>query len=384
MNPPRGAGGGTVPLVDLTAQYRHLKPELDAAIQRVLDRGQFILGPEVEALEREIADYCGTRHAVGVASGTDALELSLRACDIGPGDEVITTAFSFFATAEAILTVGATPVFVDIESATSTLDPAQIEPALGPKTKAILPVHLYGHPCRMEAIMRLATQHRLRVIEDCAQAIGAADQGRRVGSFGVTGCLSFYPSKNLGAYGDGGMVVTSDGELAERIRFLRTHGSLGNYQHACLGKNSRLDELQAAILRVKLPHLEAWNQARRRHAQTYRRLIEQAGLGDDVVLPQAQPDCEHAYHLYVVRCRQRDAVIEGLKRRGISAQVYYPTLIPHQEALKALPLRRGSFPVAAQMTAEVLALPMYPELSEEHIRTVVQSLSEVLRGVVGW
>jgi len=368
-----------IPLVDLTAQYRRLKPELDAAIQRVLDRGQFILGPEVEALEREIAGYCGTRQAVAVASGTDALELSLRACGIGPGDEVITTAFSFFATAEAILTVGATPVFVDIDPATYTLDPAQIEAALGPKTKAILPVHLYGHPCRMEAIMRLATQHRLRVIEDCAQAIGAADRGRRVGSFGVAGCLSFFPSKNLGAYGDGGMVVTSDAKLEARIRLLRTHGSRAGYLHAVLGKNSRLDELQAAILRVKLPHVEAWNQARRRHAQTYRRLIEHAGLGDHVVLPQVQPDCAHVYHLYVVRCRQRDAVMEGLKRRGIGAQVYYPTLIPHQEALKTLPLRSRSFPVAAQIAAEVLALPMYPELSEEHIRTVVQSLSNILR-----
>ena len=367
-----------IPLVDLTAQYRHLKPDLDSAIQRVLDRGQFILGPEVEALEREIADYCGTRHAVGVASGTDALELSLRACDIGPGDEVITTAFSFFATAEAILTVGATPVFVDIDPATYTLDPAQIEAALGPKTKAILPVHLYGHPCRMEAIMRLATQRHLHVIEDCAQAIGAAEGGRRVGSFGIAGCVSFFPSKNLGAYGDGGMVVTNDAKLAERIRLLRTHGSRAKYLHAALGKNSRLDELQATILRVKLPHLEDWNEARRRHADTYRRLIDARGLGEEVVLPQEHPGCRHVYHLYVIRSGQRQALYETLTHAGIGVQITYPLALPAQPALASLGHRLGAFPVAERATAEVLSLPMYPELTTLLIEQVVDQLARAL------
>ncbi|MEK7214768.1 MAG: DegT/DnrJ/EryC1/StrS family aminotransferase, partial [Chloroflexota bacterium] len=259
-----------VPLVDLKAQYQRLKPEIDAAVGRVLASGQFILGPEVKALEQELAAYCGTTEAVSVASGTDALELSLRACGIGPGDEVITTASSFFATAEAILAVGARPVFVDIEPLTYTIDVAQIVPAVSPRTKAILPVHLYGHPCDMDALMRIAQRYKLLVIEDGAQAIGARDREQRVGSFGIAGCFSFFPSKNLGAYGDGGAVVTNDGKVAEHLRLLRVHGSSQKYVHTISGRNSRLDELQAAILRAKLPYLEAWHQARRQHAQTYR------------------------------------------------------------------------------------------------------------------
>ena len=370
-----------IPLVDLTAQYRRLKPELDAAIQRVLDRAQFILGPEVAALEREVAAYCGTSQAVAVASGTDALELTLRACGIGPGDEVITTALSFFATAQTIASVGATPVFVDIDPVTYTLDPAKVDAAISSRTKAIVPVHLYGHPADLDALLRIAQARRLAVIEDCAQAIGAALGGRRVGSFGLAGCLSFYPSKNLGAYGDGGMVVTSDGQLAERLRVLRMHGSRDRIRHDVISRNSRLDELQAAVLRVKLPHLEDWNAARRRHAQTYDRLLTQAGLSDQLVLPRTQEGAGHVFHLYAVQCPQRDVLVKRLIERGIGVQIHYALTLPQEPAFASLGYRQGQFPVAERLAASVLSLPLYPELSEEHIRVVVQILSEILRGL---
>ncbi len=370
-----------IPLVDLTAQYRRLKPELDAAIQRVLDRAQFILGPEVAALEREVAAYCGTSQAVAVASGTDALELTLRACGIGPGDEVITTALSFFATAQTIASVGATPVFVDIDPVTYTLDPAKVDAAISSRTKAIVPVHLYGHPADLDALLRIAQARRLAVIEDCAQAIGAALGGRRVGSFGLAGCLSFYPSKNLGAYGDGGMVVTSDTQLAERLRMLRVHGSRDRIRHDVISRNSRLDELQAAVLRVKLPHLEDWNAARRRHAQTYDRLLTQAGLSDQLVLPRTQEGAGHVFHLYAVQCPQRDVLVKRLIERGIGVQIHYALTLPQEPAFASLGYRQGQFPVAERLAASVLSLPLYPELSEEHIRVVVQILSEILRGL---
>jgi dTDP-4-amino-4,6-dideoxygalactose transaminase len=365
----------TVPLVDLQAQYRAIKPGIDRAIQRVLDRGQFILGPEVEALEHELARYCGTRDAVGVASGTDALELSLRACGIGPGDEVLTTAFSFFATAGAIVAVGAIPVFVDIEPVTYNLDPAALASRMTSRTKAILPVHLFGHPCDLDAVLRLARKHRLAVIEDCAQAIGARYRGRRVGSFGTAGVLSFYPSKNLGGYGDGGMVVTSDRRVADRVRLLRVHGSSSRYRHTALGTNSRLDELQAAILRVKLPHLNRWTQARRRAAARYAGAFRACGTSG-VILPGERPGCEHVYHLYSVRVRGRDRVQRALAKQGIATQVAYPSTLPSQPALA--PYRKGQFPRAEQAAREILALPMYPELTpsliERIARAVVSSL----------
>lgn len=368
----------SIPFLDLTAQYRRLKPELDAAIQRVLDRGQFILGPEGEHLERELAAYCGTRDAVAVASGTDALILALRACGIGAGDEVVTPCFSFFATAEAIVTVGATPRFVDIDPRTYAIDAGQVEATLTPRTKAVLPVHLFGHPCDMEPLQCLADRRGLALIEDCAQAIGARYQGKRVGSFGTAGCLSFYPTKNLGCYGDGGMVVTNDPALAERVRLLRTHGSRGGYHHTAIGTNSRLDELQAAILRVKLPHLDDWNQARRRHAETYRRLIEEVGLGRELGVPQELDGCEHVFHAYVIRSRQRDRLREILRQQHIAAQVYYPTTLLQQPALAFLPPRPGGCPAAAQAAAEVLALPMYPELTPPLIERVVEELAQTL------
>lgn len=365
-----------IPLVDLQAQYRAIKSDIDSAIQRVLERGQFILGPEVEALERELAVYCGTRHAVAVASGTDALELSLRACGIGLGDEVITTALSFFATAEAIMAAGATPVFVDIDPATYTIDAHQAEAATTPRTKAILPVHLFGHPCDMDALQRVANTRHLALIEDCAQAIGATYRQRRVGSFGTAGCFSFYPSKNLGAYGDGGMVVTNDPALADRIRLLRTHGSLGGYHHTTIGTNSRLDELQAAMLRVKLPHLDAWNEARRRNAHQYAQLFSRYGL-KDIHSPVERPDCVHVYHLYTIRARERERIQTALAQHGIATQVYYPLTLPRQPALVSLAKRFSACPHAEEATRTALSLPMYPELPVEAIEDVARQLFEV-------
>ena len=366
-----------IPLIDLQAQYRAIKPEVDRAIQRVLDRGQFVLGPEGQALEQELAAYCGTRYAVAVASGTDALELSLRACGIRPGDEVITSAFTFFATAEAILAVGAVPVFVDIEPAAYTLDPAAVDAAVSRRTKAIIPVHLYGHPCAMDRIMAVARAHRIKVIEDCAQAIGARYRGQRVGGFGNAGCLSFYPSKNLGAYGDGGMVVTDDRSLAERLRLLRNHGSRDRYRHLVLGTNSRLDELQAAVLRVKLRRLNSWNEARRRNAQRYARAFAEAGL-DEVLLPQEQPGHVHVYHLYTIRLQQRDRIARALAKQGIATQVAYPLILPAQPGLR--PWRRAGqrFPHADAAAREVLSLPMYPELTPALINRVVAQIARAL------
>ena len=365
----------TIPLLDLQAQYRAIKPEVDRAIQRVLDRGQFVLGPEGEALEREVAAYCGVAHAVAVASGTDALELSLRALRVGPGDEVITTAFSFFATAEAIIAAGARPVFADIDVTSYNLDPDDVERRITRRTKAILPVHLFGHPCVMNRLMAIAKSHRLKVIEDCAQAIGARFRGRRVGSFGDAGCLSFYPTKNLGGYGDGGMVVTNNRALAEQIRLLRTHGSRVRYRHLLIGTNSRLDELQAAVLRVKLPHLDRWNDARRRLARRYTSLITRQGLSD-VTPPDELPGSRHVYHLYSVRLRWRDRVRAVLARQGIASQVYYPETLPSQPALRG---RRVSYPHAEALCRDVLSLPLYPGLTEQAIDRVVAALTRAIR-----
>ena len=367
----------SIPLIDLRAQYRSIKTEIDAAIQRVLDSGQFILGPEVEALEREVAASCGTRYAVAVASGTDALELSLRACGIGPGDEVLTTAYSFIATAEAIIASGATPVFADIETTAYTLDPDALVSRITPRTKAILPVHLYGHPCDLDPILRLAREHKLKVIEDCAQAIGATYHGRPVGSFGHAGALSFYPTKNLGGYGDGGMVITNHAAIADRIRLLRAHGSRARYHHLVLGTNSRLDELQAAVLRVKLRHLDTWNAARRAHARQYADAFRRLGL-DEVALPRELPGCTHVYHLYSILTTQRERVMRSLSRAGIASQVAYPSSLPAQPALAPLVRRAAPCPRAGQVARRVLSLPMYPELSATQIKTIVARIARAL------
>lgn len=366
-----------IPLIDLREQDRAIQAELEHAIRSVVESGQFILGPEVAALERELASYCGTTAAVAVASGTDALELSLQACGVGPGDEVITTSYGFIATVEAITAVGAVPVFVDIDPVSFTLDPAELPSRITPRTKAILPVHLYGHPCAMDRIMAVARAHHLLVIEDCAQAIGATFRGQRVGGFGEAGCLSFYPSKNLGGYGDGGMVVTNDAAVAEQIQLLRNHGSRERYHHLSLGTNSRLDELQAAILRVKLRHLDRWTEARRRNAARYHEAFAGQGL-DTVELPRELPDCVHVYHLYTVRLRHRDRVQEALAHAGIVTQVAYPSTLPAQPALQSLLRTPPVVPKAEAAAREVLSLPMSPALTEQTIARIVDALAHAV------
>jgi dTDP-4-amino-4,6-dideoxygalactose transaminase len=361
-----------IPLVDLKAQYAALKPEIDAALQRVLDSAAFILGREVEEFERAFAAYCGTGHAIGVASGTAALHLALLACGLEPGHEVITTPFTFIATAEAIYHTGARPVFVDIDPRTYNLDPALVEAAIGPRTRAIVPVHLYGRPAGMDGLLEVARRHGLRVIEDAAQAHGARYRGRRVGTLGDAACFSFYPGKNLGAYGDGGMVTTNDPEIAGRLRMLRDHGRTDKYAHRIIGYGERLDALQAAILQVKLGHLDAWNAERRRAAQRYRSLL----AGSPVVLPLDAGDAESAYHLFVIRVYERDRVLKDLKAGGVGAGIHYPIPLHLQEACAHLGYRPGSFPHAELAANEVLSLPLYPEISQsqqEEVAAVVRA-----------
>ena len=358
----------TVPLLDLQAQYAPIRDEINAAIQCVLDSGVFILGTEVEALETEIAAYSECRYGIGVTSGTDALLVALMACDIKPGDEVITTPFSFFATAGSIARLHAKPVFVDIESESFNLDPNQIEAAITPRTKAILPVHLYGQMAEMNPIMELAQQRNLYVIEDAAQSIGAEYQGRRAGSIGHFGCFSFYPSKNLGCPGDGGMVTTNDPALAARVKALRNHGSTTKYYHREVGGNFRLDALQAAILRVKLKYLDDWTAARQRNAAIYRRLCP---TGGSPVLPVELPHRRHVYNQFVVRTKRRDLLLDNLKSQHIGCEIYYPLPLHLQECFADLGYSKGDFPVAEAAANDVLALPIYPELTEEQITQIV-------------
>lgn len=364
-----------IPLVDLRAQYRDIKPEIDAAVLRVIENTNFILGDEVLAFEEAFADYCQTRFAVGIASGTAALHLVLRACGIGPGDEVITSPFTFIATAEAISQAGGRPVFVDIDPTTYNIDPARIEPAMTPRTKAIMPVHLYGQPAEMDPIMEIARRHGLRVIEDAAQAHGAEYREQRAGSIGDAGCFSFYPSKNLGACGDAGMVVTNDPELAERVRLLRNHGRQEKYIHLMEGYGERLDALQAAILAVKLKHLEAWIEQRRAHARLYDQLLAEVGIA----IPQVADGVWHVYHLYVIRVVERERVRLALKERGIATGVHYPLPLHLQPAYAHLGCHRGDFPVAERAAEEVLSLPMYPELTPDQQEYVAESMARFYR-----
>ncbi len=360
-----------VPMVDLRRQYLHLKAELDAAIHGVLDSTQFILGPEVEAFEREAADYLGTRYAVGCASGTDALMLALRGAGIGPGDEVVTTPFTFVATAEAIRYVGATPVFVDIDPDTFNLTAKAVEAALGPRTRAVIPVHLFGQPVEMEPLLDLAAARGLVVIEDCAQAFGAELHDRRVGSLGLAGAFSFFPSKNLGAYGDGGLVATSDEALYQRLRSLRNHGTTAPYTHGEIGYNSRLDALQAAVLRVKLRHVDEFNARRRAVAERY-----DAGLaGLPLTLP-ARRTGTHVFHQYTLLTDRREALRQALREAGVASAVYYPIPLHRQPAFAPLcgELRLPRAEAAAQ---RCLSLPIYPELAPE----TVDRICEVVRQV---
>jgi dTDP-4-amino-4,6-dideoxygalactose transaminase len=357
---------------DLRLQYNSIKIELDQAVQEVLRSGWFILGEQVAAFERAFAEYCGAQYAVTVANGTDAIQLALMACGIGRGDEVITTPLSATFTALAISAAGATPVFVDIDPETFNIDPSLIEASIGSRTRAILPVHLYGQPASLDPILDIARRHGLRVIEDAAQAHGASYKGQRVGTIGDLGCFSFYPSKNLGALGDGGLVTTNDSELAERLRMLRNGGQRARYDHQLLGINSRLDELQAAVLRVKLRYLDQWNKRRRHIAALYTAL-----LGDSSVEPPSERvDGEHVCHLYVVRCHDRAALQRHLTARGVQTAVHYPTPIHLQGAYRQLGIGPGSLPIAELATEEILSLPIYPELSDAKIRYVAQCVAE--------
>jgi dTDP-4-amino-4,6-dideoxygalactose transaminase len=355
-----------IPVVDLKAQYAAIKPEVDTAIQRVLAHTQYIQGPEVRSFEEAFARFVGAGAAIGVASGTAALHLALLACGIGPGDEVITTPFTFYATAEAINQAGATPVFVDIAPDTYNLDPAKIEAAITPRTRAIVPVHLYGQSADMDEILPIARRHGLRVIEDAAQAHAAEHHGRRCGSLGDLACFSFYPSKNLGCYGDGGMVTGSDPALLARIRRLRDHGRVGKYEHVELGWGSRLDALQAAILGAKLPHLEQWTEQRRAAAARYNDLLS----GAEVVTPTARSYNRHVYYCYVIRTPWRDALAAHLAAQGIDTVVHYPIPMHLQPAYREMGLGPGTFPVAETAAQQVLSLPMFPEISPEQQQRV--------------
>jgi dTDP-4-amino-4,6-dideoxygalactose transaminase len=374
----RAAG---VPLCDIRAQYRELQPKIEEAVARVLESGQVILGPEVSALEGEIAHYCGVGHAVGCASGTDALLLALHALEIGPGDEVILPPFTFFASAGAVCRTGARPVFVDIDAATFNLDPHQVENKITERTKAIMAVHLYGQCAEMENLWRVAERHDLPIIEDAAQAIGAEYQGKKAGNLGAMGCFSFYPSKNLGAYGDAGMLVTNDPEWSARAACLRVHGMHPKYFHKYMGWNARIDAIQAAILRVKLPYLEGWIAERQAVAARYDQLIEDSHLGGFLERPVRRPHQRHVFHQYVVRVADghRDALVRHLKAEHIACEIYYPMPLHMQECLAYLGYREGDFPVSEDASRCVLALPMYPELTVEQQERVIHSCSAFLR-----
>ncbi|KJR45698.1 UDP-4-amino-4-deoxy-L-arabinose--oxoglutarate aminotransferase [Desulfosporosinus sp. I2] len=351
----------SIPLLDLKAQYLTIKEEIDQAILDVLDSSVYILGPQMKALEKEIAAYCGTQEAVAVANGTDALVLTLKAFGIGPGDEVITTPFTFFASAETIAQVGATPVFVDIDPITLNMDLTQLEDKITSKTKAIIPVHIFGQMLDVERVMEIAARHDLKVIEDAAQAIGAEYRGKKAGSIGHAATFSFFPTKNLGAYGDAGMIVTNDKDLASQLRMLRFHGCKTKYYHEEIGYNSRLDEIQAAILRVKLRYLDGWNQGRREKAKLYDELLSNTGIQ----IPGRDPQALPIYHLYVLRTEERSALMERLKSGGVANAIYYPVPLHLQKAFQALGYKMGDFPVTEKACEQALAIPCYPELSLE-------------------
>jgi dTDP-4-amino-4,6-dideoxygalactose transaminase len=365
-----------VPQLDLAAQFAAISGEIRTAVERVLASQQFILGREGAALEAEIANLCGVAHGVGLASGTDALILALRACGVRAGDEVLVPTFTFVATGSAVSALGAKPVFADIRPETYNIDPAEVERRVTPRTRAIVVVHLYGLAADMDAILAFAKARKLPVIEDNAQAIGASYKGRRTGSLGDAACISFYPTKNLGAYGDAGMVVANSPELAERIRTLRNHGQAAKYLSSEPGWNSRLDEIQAAILRVKLRHLSNWQRARQFHAAEYSRLLSQI----PGVMPPAAPEgYEHVYHQYTIRIEQRDALQNFLSERKIGSTIYYPYPLHLQPLYASLGHKPGDFPHAERAAREVLSLPMYPELRQEQIARVVEAVAEFLK-----
>ena len=374
----QAAAAMQVPMLDLQAQYRPIRDAVIDVVTRVCDSQRFILGPEVEGMEQELAAYLGVTHAVGVSSGTDALLLAMMALGIGPGDEVITSTYSFFATAGCVARLGAKPVFVDIDPITYNIDPAATADAVTARTRAIIPVHLYGQSADLDPLLDVAARAGVPVVEDAAQAIGATYKGRMVGGFGRAGCFSFFPSKNLGAFGDGGLVTTNDDTLAASLRRMRVHGADRQYFHQVIGGNFRLDALQAAVLRVKLPHLAGWTEARRRNAARYDELFAGAGLTGRVTLPVAAPGCRHIFNQYVVRVPDRDAVKAHLESRQVGCAIYYPVPFHEQACFAYLGYRTGQFPHAERAARETLALPVYGELTAEQQRYVVSVLSEAL------
>jgi len=365
-----------VPLLDLKAQFAPIRADVLDAMTRVCDAQQFILGPEVEALERELAAFLHVPHAIGVSSGTDALLVALMALDVGPGDEVVTTPFSFFATAGSVARLGARPVFVDIDAATFNIDTGRIEAAITPRTKAIVPVHLFGQSAGMDAITEIATRTSVPVVEDAAQAIGTTYRDQIVGGLGAIGCFSFFPTKNLGTFGDGGLVTTRDAALARKMRAIRQHGGEVKYHHDSVGGNFRLDALQAAILRVKLPHLDAWTQARQRNAERYDAMFADASLTDIIRLPVRASDSTHIFHQYVIRTPERDRLRAFLQDRGVGTEVYYPVPLHLQPCFRGLGQSAGAFPRAEAAATEVLALPIYGELTEIQQEWVVEAIRE--------
>jgi len=365
-----------VPLLDLTEQNQLLRSEIEAALGRVLDTNAFILGGEVKALEDELAAYCGTRYAIGCASGSDALLLALMALDVKAGDEVVTTPYSFFATVSAITRLGATPVFVDIDPLTYNLDVSQIESKITERTKAIQPVHLYGQCADMAELRKVAAKHGIPLVEDAAQAIGAEENGVRAGAMSEIGCFSFYPSKNLGGMGDGGFMTTDDDELAERLFALRVHGSKERYYHKWVGLNSRLDGFQGAVLRVKLPFLDSWSNKRKANADLYRELFTDAGLTEQVGLPYERENVRHIYNQFVVRVPgKRDELRAFLTEKGIGTDIYYPVSLHMQECFEYVGYKEGDLPESEKASRETLALPIYPELRPEQLEYVVESIA---------
>ena len=370
-----------VPLLDLSEQNAKLRPEIEAALGRVLDTNAFILGGEVAELECELAGYCGTKYAIGCASGSDALLLAMMAFDIGPGDEVITTPYSFFATVSAITRLGATPVFVDIEPDTYNIDVSQIEAKITGRTKAIQPVHLFGQCADMAALNAISEKHGIPLIEDAAQAIGAEENGVRAGNMSAVGCFSFYPSKNLGGMGDGGFMTANDDEIAERVKALRVHGSKERYFHKWVGLNSRLDGFQGAVLRVKLPHLDEWSDKRKANAERYGELFTASGLSGEISLPYERPNVRHIYNQYVIRVPAgRDELRAFLAEKGVGTDIYYPVPLHLQECFEFVGYKAGDLPEAERAARETLALPIYPELKPEQQEYVVAAIVEFFAG----
>jgi len=365
-----------IPIFTPVRQYMNLKEEIDSAIQKVLSKGNFILGDEVKEFEDKVAQYLGVKHAIGVASGTDALQIALMAIGLKTGEEVITTPFTFVATAETIVLLGGKPVYVDIDEKTYNINPDLIEEKITEKTKAIIPVHLYGQPAEMDKILDIAKRYNLYVIEDSAQALGSEYKGKKVCTFGDIACISFFPTKNLGAFGDAGMIVTDDDELAEKIRMIRVHGSKVRYNHEILGLNSRLDTLQASVLLVKLKYLDSWNAKRIEIAKKYNDAFKDL---DDVVIPYSEAYNKHIYHQYTIRTKRRDELAKFLREKGIQTAVHYPIPLHLQKAFSHLGYKQGDFPISEQYSNEVLSLPMFPELKDEEIDYVVESVKEFFK-----